>query len=53
MTPNPPRPAHLLLLAGTTARVQGQRCLYNLGSRLWREHLEARLEELRFVGEWS
>lgn len=30
-------------------RVQGQRCLYNVWSHLGREHLEALLEELRFV----
>lgn len=30
-------------------RVEGQRCLYNVWSHLGREHLEALLEELRFV----
>ena len=33
-------------------RVEGQDCLYNIWSRLGREHLEELIHELRLYGRW-
>ncbi|HEY5610921.1 MAG TPA: hypothetical protein VIL97_06930 [Thermoanaerobaculia bacterium] len=45
----PPWGKHALAAAEAYLRIAGQQCLYNLWSRLGRDHLELLLDELRLV----